>query len=85
MSNIKCRVLAANSVVVAVLSGCGGGGGGSVPPIPPPNTSIDFSIFVSQAFSNPANSTPVSVDVDFSFDVNDDPTAFDSLILAGMF
>jgi len=85
MVNIKWRVLAASSVVVAVLSGCGGSDGSTVPPIPPPNTSIDFSTFVNQAFSNPANSTPVSVDVNFSFDVNDEPTAFDALILAGSF
>jgi hypothetical protein len=84
MVNIKWRVLAASSVVIAFLSGCSSGGG-TVPQMPPPQDSIDFSIFVTQAFSNPANSTPVSVDVDFSFDVNDDPTAFDTLILSGTF
>ena len=84
MTTINWRILAASFGIAAFAAGCSNGGG-TVPPIKPPSESIDFSAFVNQAFSNPANSTPVSVDVDFTFDVNDDPTAFDALILSGTY
>jgi hypothetical protein len=79
------RILAAASLAAASLSGCGGGGGTTVPTPPPISSSVDFSIFATQAFSNPANSTPVPVDQNFTFDVNDDPTAFDTLIANGTY
>jgi hypothetical protein len=46
---------------------------------------VSFSAFATQAFSNSANSTPVSINNNFAFDVNEDPTAFDSLILSGTY
>ena len=55
-------------------------------PTPAPiSNAIPFSVFATQAFSNNANSTPVSVDQNFIFDVDDQPTAFDSLILMGVY
>jgi hypothetical protein len=56
-----------------------------VPTSGPPSEAVPFSVFASQAFSNSANSTPVSVDQNFAFDVNDEPTAFDALILSGTY
>ena len=79
------RALAAASLAAVSLIGCGGSDGTTVPTPAPSSEAIPFSLFVNQAFSNSANSTPVSVDVDFAFDVNDDPTAFDALILSGTY
>jgi hypothetical protein len=79
------RALAAASLAAASLIGCGGSDGTAVPTPAPVSDAVPFSLFVNQAFSNSANSTPVSVDVDFAFDVNDDPTAFDALILSGTY
>jgi hypothetical protein len=83
--NPKWQILAAASVAVATLAGCGGGGGGTVPPLVVPQETIDFATFANEAFSQSANSIPVSVDLNFTFDVNDDPTAFDGLIMSGNF
>jgi hypothetical protein len=45
---------------------------------------VDFSTFAANAFAQSANSTPVSLDnVTFNYDVNDDPMAFDGLIMSG--
>ena len=82
---LRWRTLAAASVAAAALAGCGGNDGGTVPTPAPISNAIPFSVFATQAFSNNANSTPVSVDQNFIFDVDDQPTAFDSLILAGMY
>jgi hypothetical protein len=79
------RILAAASLASVALIGCGGGGGGTVPTPPPISNAVSFSAFATQAFSNSANSTPVSVDNNFVFDVDEDPTAFDSLILSGAY
>jgi hypothetical protein len=80
------RFLAAASLAAA-MAGCGGGDGSEVPvtTVPPAASNIDFSIYANQAFSNSANSTPVSVNYTFNFDVNDDPTAFDALIASGSY
>jgi hypothetical protein len=83
--NTKWRLLTVTSVAVAGLSACGGNNGSTVPPVTPTPQSIDFQIFASQAFSNSANSSPVSLNLTFNFDANDDPTAFDSLIASGTF
>jgi hypothetical protein len=78
------RYLAAASLAAA-LAGCGGNDGGTVPtPTVAPDV-IDFEIFTNQAFSNSANSTPVSLDVTFNFDTNEEPYVFDQLIAAGSF
>jgi len=84
--NSNRRFLAAASLLVA-LAGCGENHGGGVPvtTVPPAASNIDFEIYANQAFSNSANSTPVSVNYTFNFDVNDDPTAFDALIAGGNF
>jgi hypothetical protein len=79
------RILAVASLATVALIGCGGGSGGTVPTPPPISNAISFSAFATQAFSNGANSTPVSIDDNFVFDVNEDPTAFDSLILSGTY
>jgi predicted component of type VI protein secretion system len=83
--HVRWRMLAAAGAAAAALAGCGGNGETTVPNTPPPPQTVEFSIFATQAFSNNANSSPVSVDVNFTFDVNDDPTAFDSLIANGAF
>jgi hypothetical protein len=50
------------------------------------NTEVPFTVFAQQAFTNPANSTPVTINnINFTFDSNDDPTAFDNLIAEGSF
>jgi ABC-type sugar transport system substrate-binding protein len=79
------RCLAAASLAAA-LAACGNAGnGGTAPVTAPPTTTIDFMIFTNQAFSNNANTTPVSLDLTFNFDANDNPTAFDNLIAYGTF
>jgi hypothetical protein len=80
------RILAGSAAALACLAGCGGGGGqATVPPMPPPSQT-QFSVFVEQTFANSANSTPVSLDgITFDFDANENPTAFDTLILSGTY
>jgi hypothetical protein len=79
------RILAVASLATVSLVGCGGSDGGTVPTPAPISDAIPFSIFATQAFSNSANSTPVSVNQDFTFDVNDEPAAFDALISSGTY
>jgi len=86
MSNFKAivRLLAVTSLVTAALAACHDDNSASSPPPPPPNQTVDFSTFAANAFAQSANSTPVSLDnVTFNYDVNDDPTAFDGLIMSG--
>jgi len=88
--NARWRISAAAFVAAASLAGCNSGSGGIVPPStvapPPPAQSTDFSVFAEKAFAANANSTPVSLDgVTFTFDVNNDPGAFDTLIASGTF
>ena len=87
MTSIQVRwcALAAASLAATSLAGCGGSDGGTVPTPAPISDAIPFSNFATQAFSNRANSTPVSVDQNFIFDVNDEPTAFDASILSGTY
>jgi len=82
--NTSWRVLAAVSVTAAFLVACNNGGPHPTASPPPPEGVI-FSVFATQAFSNSANSTPVGVDLTFKYDVDDDPTAFDTLIASGSF
>ena len=84
MSNFRVmgRLLAVTTLVTASLAACHDDNSSSTPP--PTNQTTEFSTFAEQAFAQSANSTPVSLDdVTFNYDVNDDPTAFDSLILSG--
>jgi hypothetical protein len=85
LTQARWHIRGAAFLVAAALAGCGGDSGGTVPTPAPISDSVSFSGFVNQAFSNSANSTPVSVDVNFTFDVNEEPTAFDSLILSGTY
>ena len=84
--NPKSKLWAGAAAVLACVAGCGGGGGQTtVPPVPPPSQT-QFSVFVEQTFANAANSTPVSLDgITFDFDANENPTAFDSLVLSGTY
>jgi hypothetical protein len=86
--NAKWRISAAAVVAVVSVAACNNGGG-IVPPstgAPTPPQTNDFSVFAERAFAANANSTPVSLDgVTFTFDVNDDPGAFDALIGYGTF
>jgi len=82
------RALAAAGVVAALIAGCNNGETTHTEPVPtsPPSSTLDFTAFATQAFSNSANSTPVAINnLTFNFDSNDDPTAFDSLIAEGSF
>jgi hypothetical protein len=87
--NANWRVAAAAVVAAASLAGCNSGGG-IVPPStaapPPPAQIIDFSVFAEHAFAANADYPPVGVDgVNFTFDVDNDPGAFDALIMSGTF
>jgi hypothetical protein len=87
--NAKWRISAAAVVAAASVAACNSGGGtvppSTVAPATPPQVT-DFSVFAKQAFAANANSTPVSLDgFTFTFDVNDDPGAFDALIASGTF
>jgi len=76
------RLVAVTSLVTAAITACHDSNSGSSPP--PPNQTTNFSTFAEKAFAQSANSTPVSLDnITFNYDVNDDPTAFDSLIMSG--
>lgn len=80
----RWRMVAAVSVTGAFLGGCHNSG--NLPTAsPPPQEGVIFSIFATQAFSNSANSTPVGVDLTFKYDVDEDPTAFDTSIASGGF
>ncbi len=87
--NAKWRFLAAASVVAASLAACHedhNHGSASNSPPPPPPASVDFSTFAKNTFAANANTTPISLDgVNFTFDVDNDPTAFDALVMSGSF
>jgi hypothetical protein len=81
---IKWRTPAALAAI-ALLAACGHDT--STAPTPsPPTQGIAFSVFTNQLFSDDANSTPAQVNgVNFYFDVDDTPNAFQALIATGMF
>jgi len=88
-TNAKWRIAAAAVVAAASVAACSNGGGtvppSTVAPVKPPQI-VDFSQFAKEAFAANANSTPVSLDgFTFTFDVNDDPGAFDALIMSNTF
>jgi anti-sigma-K factor RskA len=75
----------AAAAVAALVAACGHNDDNAYTP-PPVNTEVPFTIFAQQAFQNAANSTPVAINnINFDFDSNDDPTAFDNLIASGSF
>jgi hypothetical protein len=84
MVHIKIRwCLAAAALAAAALAGCHDDHNGSSPPqAPPVAPALVWSTFVEQVFSNAANTTPVNLDgLTFDFDVDDDPTAFNGLLM----
>jgi hypothetical protein len=75
------RLCFAVIVIAAALSGCNNDDGGSTPP-QASNPTQNFSSFVETTFEQPANSTPVDLDtVYLLFDANNDPTAFNALLM----
>jgi hypothetical protein len=85
MAHIKTRwCVAAAALAAAALAGCHDDHNGSSPTQPPPAApaAVVWSTFVEQVFSNAANSTPINFDgFTFDFDVDDDPTAFNGLLM----
>jgi hypothetical protein len=84
MAQIKIRwCAAAAALAAAALAGCHDDHNGSSPPQPPPAApALVWSTFVEQVFSNAANTTPINLDgLTFDFDVDDDPTAFNGLLM----
>jgi hypothetical protein len=83
--NSKWLAAAAASIAVAGLAGCNDDTQ-TVPTAQAPTENVNFSAFVNQAFSNSANSTPVSLSgFTLVFDVNDQPTYFAGLIAMGSY
>jgi len=86
--NAKWRILAAASVAAASLAACHNdhGNNSASTPKPPPPAPVDFSTFAKNAFAANENTTPISLDgVTFTFDVDNDPTAFDALVMSGTY
>jgi hypothetical protein len=83
MAHLKTRWSpAAAALIVAVLAGCHDDHQSSPAQPPPTSTALVWSTFVKQVFSNAANTLPINLDgLSFDFDVDDDPTAFDGLLM----
>ena len=85
--NFNWRYLAAVGVTAASLAACHQDNGStSGVNSPPQSSTVQFSTFAKNAFAASANSSPISLDgVTFNFDVDNDPTAFDMLIMSGAY
>jgi hypothetical protein len=82
---VKWLTAAAATIAVAALAGCNNDAD-TVPAAQPPAAVVPFSTFVNQAFTNSANSTPVSLNgFTFTYDVDDQPTYFNGLISMGTY
>lgn len=82
---LRWRFIAAAGAAAALVSACHHNDDNTYTP-PPVNTEVPFTPFAQQAFTNAADSTPVAINnINFTFDSNDDPTAFDNLIAEGSF
>jgi hypothetical protein len=85
MAHIKIRCgVAAAALAAAALAGCHDDHNNGNSPTPPPSAApaLVWSTFVEQVFSNAANTTPINLDgLTFDFDVDDDPTAFNGLLM----
>jgi hypothetical protein len=80
MNNLRImRLTAAALLCAAALDGCSDNQDHMTGP-PAARQPAIFSAFVTQIFGTDANATPVSVDVTLSYDVDNDPTAFDGLL-----
>jgi hypothetical protein len=82
MNNLRLMRVATGAALIlaAALGGCSDNQDrGAVPPAAAPQAM--FSAFVTQAFAADANANPVSVDVTLNYDVDNDPTAFNGLLM----
>jgi hypothetical protein len=71
---------AAVSALAAASAGChqDNGEGGAGPEVVQPTS---FTAFTKSTFAAPANGTPVPIEfINFVFDADDDPTAFNALL-----
>jgi len=76
-------ILAAAVITAAGVAGChdGGSNGLTVPP-PNANNAENFSTLATQLYGQSATSTPFNFDtVAITYDVNEDPTAFNALLM----
>ena len=65
----------------AFLSACNNSDRSAARP-PAPGSTENFSSFATQTFKAGANATPINFDqVTLVYDVNDDPSAFDTLLM----
>ena len=82
MNNLKpMRATAAAALLLAVLlGGCSDNQGRMAAPPAAAQTAM-FSAFVTQVFAADANAKPMSVDLTFSYDVDNDPTAFNGVLM----
>jgi hypothetical protein len=80
-NNLKLmRVGAATLLSAALLGGCSDNQGHNAMPPAAAQTAM-FSAFVTQIFATDADANPASVDVTFDYDVDNDPTAFNGLLM----
>ena len=81
--NTRLFLGAAAISAVAFLGACHHDNAPTPPPTPPPpSSSVKFSTFATDTFKASAFSTPVNFDtLTLQYDVNDDPTAFDALLM----
>lgn len=85
MAHVKFRwCLAAAALAAAALAGCHNNneGANANPVQPPAGSTLVWSTFVKQVYSYAPDSTPINLDgLMFTFDVDEDPTAFDGLLM----
>ena len=84
--HLPWRSAVAALVAAAALTACENSNTSSAPSPAPPTTpqapAIFFSAVVEQVYATAANTTPVDLDnVNLIYDVNDDPQAFDALLM----
>jgi hypothetical protein len=83
MAYLKLRwYLPAAALAAAALAGCHDNNEGGNPSQPPTGSAVMWSAFVKQVYAYGPNTTPVNLDgLTFDFDVDNDPTAFDGLLM----
>jgi hypothetical protein len=81
-ANTRWICLAVAVAATATLSACNDDVGPTVTAPPAAAAPVNFSTFAETTFEQPANSTPVNYDsINIQYDVNNDPTAFDALLM----
>ena len=79
-SKQKWLIAGAAALAVAALAGCHDDHGGSS--TTPPPASTQFSVFAKTVFAEGPDTVPINFDnVNLVYDVDDDPTAFDALLM----